>query len=88
MELTAAADLPHTTGPTLTPEAPIEISGSELDPIGIVRPSMDHESSFAGLFGCGAGGILEQPAIDLVRKNSTLFLALLTGTSFRNDGYA
>jgi hypothetical protein len=49
---------------------------------------MDHESSFAGLFGCGADGILEQPAIDLVRKNSTLFLALLTGRSFRNDGYA
>lgn len=38
MELTAAADLPHTTGPTLTPAAPIEISGLELEPIGIVRP--------------------------------------------------
>jgi hypothetical protein len=46
---------------------------------------MDHESSFAGLCGCGAGGMLEQPEIDLVIQNPRLSLALLTGTAFRND---
>lgn len=38
MELTAVVELPHRTGPTLTPAAPIEISGLEMEPIGIVHP--------------------------------------------------